>query len=284
MSRVGSGGTSTSSISCDGRNIMKRIGLIFLSCEEISSSELKIFMTQVPLESFHNQPFTTVLSSLGIDLHIPSPPPSSPSIDMPSTSSSKETIQTVPSASTTTSWLIRPQNWHLLGPNGHNENIEMIEISLQYLLHYLENIESIYEYLFVGGISSGGELCLHLLRKFFTFSHKILGIFTIGSYLIESTILSTKNGKPIEENSPSLLMMHGQEDELVPIDWGRFTASNLSIYSSHLDLQFLEFPECGHEIHEEQVLLYHCTPTNSPSPTPLSSPPLLPLYHSFTRS
>jgi hypothetical protein len=49
------------------------------------------------------------------------------------------------------------------------------------------------------------------------------------------------------------LTVTGQDDQSVPVDWGRFTASNLSLYSSHLDLQFIEFPACDNEIHEDQV-------------------------------
>jgi hypothetical protein len=116
-------------------------------------------------------------------------------------------------------------------------------------------------------MASGGELCLHLLRKFL--SSKVLGIFSIGSFLIESCVLSQRDGAPLE-SSPSVLMMHGplssffssrpsfdlfsgQDDPSVPVDWGRFTASNLSLYSSHLDLQFIEYPDCDNDLHEDQV-------------------------------
>lgn len=47
----------------------------------------------------------------------------------------------------------------------------------------------------------------------------------------------------------------GQDDQTIPIDWGRFTASNLALYCPNLDIQFYEYPECDHEISEEQVIL-----------------------------
>lgn len=49
-------------------------------------------------------------------------------------------------------------------------------------------------------------MCLHLLRKLLP--SKVIGIFTIGSYLIESSTLSRREGGPLD-TSPSLFMMHG---------------------------------------------------------------------------
>ena len=74
------------------------------------------------------------------------------------------------------------------------------------LLDYINEIEFKYDFIFIGGISTGGEISLHLLRE--QLHSKVLGIFTIGSFLIESTILS-KNGSTPLEISPSILMMHG---------------------------------------------------------------------------
>jgi hypothetical protein len=86
----------------------RRIVLVLLPDSDTPSSELRGFLEQMPLESFDNSSFSSSLSSLGIDLHIPSPANSLPK----------------------TSWLTRPENWHLLGPQGSFEDLSTIELSL----------------------------------------------------------------------------------------------------------------------------------------------------------
>jgi hypothetical protein len=93
---------------------MRRIGLVVLPDSGTTSQELKSFFQECPLESFENQSFSFAISSLGIDLLIPSSP-------------SPPAAQISPKKPSQSQWLIRPENWHLLGPQGSIEDLPMID-------------------------------------------------------------------------------------------------------------------------------------------------------------
>ena len=46
-------------------------------------------------------------------------------------------------------------------------------------------------------------------------------------------------------------MMHGEDDEFIPDELGRETASRLLLQG--LDVQFRTFPNIAHELEEEEV-------------------------------
>lgn len=102
--------------------------------------------------------------------------------------------------------------------------------------------------LFVGGFSMGGALALHLLRG--TLPANLYGVFSIGSFLTADSALLTGE-LPIAAAGPPVLMMHGSEDLLVPLAWGRATSTSLLLGGA--DVQFREYAGLSHEIGEEQL-------------------------------
>ena len=96
------------------------------------------------------------------------------------------------------------------------------------------------------GFSMGGGLCLHLLRQ--ALSPKVLGIFCLSSYLIESS--SVLKGGEFTTTLP-LMMMHGQDDSLIRCSWGEATGANLLMLGA--EVQFRKYEGLDHELCAEEL-------------------------------
>ena len=92
----------------------------------------------------------------------------------------------------------------------------------------------------------GGGLCLHLLRE--VLSPKVLGIFCLSSYLIESS--SVLKGGEFTSAMP-LMMMHGEDDSLIKCSWGEATGANLMMLGA--EVQFRKYEGVEHELCSEEL-------------------------------
>jgi len=85
------------------------------------------------------------------------------------------------------------------------EDFDGTEQSLEKVLLKIEQIESKYDHVFIGGFSMGGGLALHTLRKHYP--EKLRGVFTMGSFLVqESAVVTGPLGRSAQV---PILMMHG---------------------------------------------------------------------------
>ena len=75
----------------------------------------------------------------------------------------------------------------------------------------------------------------------------------MGSFLVNSSAVFNDSNNL---NNLPVFMMHGIDDTLIPVDWGRKTASNLLL--RNVDVHFSEYPGLDHELGtEELVALLH---------------------------
>lgn len=92
----------------------------------------------------------------------------------------------------------------------------------------------------------GGCLCLHLLRE--SLPLKVIGLFCLSSFLIESSIIF--KGSELTPSIP-LLMMHGTKDALIKYSWGEATGANLAMMG--VDVQFRKFENLDHELRSDEL-------------------------------
>ncbi|XP_046398444.1 lysophospholipase-like protein 1 [Ischnura elegans] len=101
----------------------------------------------------------------------------------------------------------------------------------------------------IGGFSMGGAMALHLTYRMF---QSVGGCFAISSFLNDSSIvyqtLETTAQKPL----PPLCMMHGDCDELVPMEWGAETLKQLQ--RCGVDGTMTIARRVTHEITREQII------------------------------
>ncbi len=154
------------------------------------------------------------------------------------------------------------------------EDFDGTEQSLEKVLLKIEQIESKYDHVFIGGFSMGGGLALHTLRKHYP--EKLRGVFTMGSFLVqESAVVTGPLGRSAQV---PILMMHGmnhtmrlvvcllctralsflvcsvpsgESDSMIRCEWGRQTASNLLLRD--LNVQFRTYKNVDHEMDTSEV-------------------------------
>ena len=78
---------------------------------------------------------------------------------------------------------------------------------------------------------------------------KLLAVFSMGSYLSNSA-QAFQGGKDALCNVP-LLMMHGQSDELIKMEWGKATGTNFLL--NEANVRFHSYPRARHEITPEML-------------------------------
>ena len=92
----------------------------------------------------------------------------------------------------------------------------------------------------------GGGLCLNLLRQ--VLSPKVLGIFCLSSYLIDSSSVLTNGELP---SAVPVMMMHGDQDSLIKCAWGEATGANLLMLGA--EVQFRKYEGLDHELCPEEL-------------------------------
>ncbi len=103
----------------------------------------------------------------------------------------------------------------------------------------------------------GGGMSLHILRYIYQCPSKIIGIFAIGSFLIENSVVfndlkctSDKRSPNTSDNLP-LLFMHGENDSLINIKWGKSTATQLLL--NQINVEFKSYAGLDHDLSTEEL-------------------------------
>ena len=209
--------------------------LIFLHGSGGNGQELRTFLDVVTLSDFANRSFRNVADMSNIQYITPTAPyqPYIPNFRQPMHV-----------------WFNRTSRFIELGVDDDEDYIGT-ENSLELIMNIIIESGSKYDNVYLGGFSMGGGLVLHFLRK--QLPNNVKGIFTMGSFLVnESAVFNSNNNL----NNIPVFMMHGMNDSLIPIDWGRKTASNLIL--REVDVQFKEYQGLDHELGtDELVALLH---------------------------
>jgi len=212
--------------------------LVFLHGSGGNGIELRTFLECVPIEEFVGKTFRETCDASKIDIVAPTSDLRNyrPNMNMP-----------------TNVWYNRSLEFLQSGIHDNYEDIDGINESIDKIILLLNDLSRQYKYVIIGGFSMGGGLALHLLR--YDLPRNILGIFSIGSFIITKSILNTAQISS-ENKAISLLMMHGVDDAMIQLDWGRHTATTLHL--REVDVQFKEYNGLTHEIGVEQLvdLLY----------------------------
>ena len=136
---------------------------------------------------------------------------------------------------------------------GINSNLKKIVQIVSEICTSFTNIESI----FIGGFENGGSFALHLLRKYFDYDsnldhlHKIKGLFMMSHYLIPESIVykclqNNRNNYSNSINStnksayivlPEILIFQTAQDECIPSEWMKHTATSLLLYGLEVTLK-----------------------------------------------
>lgn len=104
--------------------------------------------------------------------------------------------------------------------------------------------------IFLGGFSMGGSLALQMGYRF---RPDIGGIFVCSSFLNHgSKVYEVLESSP-ETRRPPLFMSHGEEDEMVPLEWGRHTFKQLQQRGVSGELH--SFPKLDHSINIKELTL-----------------------------
>lgn len=211
--------------------------LIFLHGSGSNGDDIMQFLSIVPLGASHNYvPFREIASKHHIDIVAPTALRRSydPSFGQESTV-----------------WFNRASDFLKCGRDDKYEDVEGANQSVQQLKHMIEDLEGGYDCIFLGGISMGGCCALHALR--FDLHPKIRGIFSMGSFLVEKSIVFDQN-LPLGDNaaSLSLLLMHGNADSMIRHEWGQETATSLLLRG--LNVRFESYDGLDHEIGEFELL------------------------------
>jgi predicted esterase len=168
---------------------MVKTAIVFLHGSGSSGLDLRQFFESVPLENFGYETFFSVLTQSSMNLFTPT---------------AENRRYTAMGGERMNIWFDREYNFLNAGMNG-DEDLYGIDRSFSQLLLLIEDLETKYDHIFLGGHSMGGCLCLHAFRK--KLSSKIVGVFSVGSFIVHSSDLFKTNTQ-LNSDLP-LLMMHG---------------------------------------------------------------------------
>lgn len=206
-----------------------KLAIVFLHGSGSSGIDIRTFFDSIPLESFGHKTFSDVLNLLDFDLVTPS---------------ANERYYTA-CGDVSRVWYDRSPIWQSAGIEDIFEDRSGIEASLNGIESTIASLP--HEYVILGGLSMGGGLALYSLSR--TLSSKVVGTFSMGSFVVNSSFLYDCLRPDIA--NISVLMLHGTDDDLVLPAWGRHTASKLHLAA--VNVQFVEVRETGHEIGEEEL-------------------------------
>lgn len=211
--------------------------LVFLHGSGGNGRELSQFLSVVPLGATEGyRPFKQSLESRHISLLAPT---------------ADVRAYTPLQGERASVWFDRSAEFLQQGLGDSFEDLANADRSLTSVLRLIDEQESQYDHIFLGGISMGGCLSLHGLRK--NMHPKVRGIFTMGSFLVNKSIMFDIS-VPLAPSASSMpvLMMHGTADSLIAHEWGKTTATNLLLRG--VNVRFESYENLDHEIGEGELL------------------------------
>lgn len=208
--------------------------LVFLHGSGCTGMELRQFLSVCPISGFEYKTFRQMAIENRMDILAPT------ADKMRYSPMGNQTI---------TAWFNRSPACYSKGVEDTYEDIESVEKSLAKVLSLIEEKEHEYDHIFLGGHSMGGCLSLYGLRK--ELNPKIRGIFSMGSFLIDKSVVFDKKVK-LPSSSLPVFMMHGMEDSVINHEWGKHTATSLLLLG--IRVRFESYDKVDHDIGEGSLL------------------------------
>lgn len=210
--------------------------IVFLHGSGGSGRELAQFLSVVPLGAAESyRPFKQAMESRHMELLAPT----------------ADARAYTPFGERASVWFDRSAEFLQRGVDDSYEDLEGADRSLGGVLRLIEEKEAQYDHIFLGGMSMGGCLSLHGLRK--NLHPKVRGIFSMGSFLVNKSVMFDKSA-PLAPSASSMpvLMMHGTADSMIAHEWGKTTATNLLLRG--VNVRFESYENLDHEIGEGELL------------------------------
>jgi predicted esterase len=167
--------------------------LVFLHGSGDEGRIFGAYLQSVRLREYGLRTFADVAASMGIDILTPS----------------AESQFYIPTNCRLNVWFNRSSAFESEGLQS-SEDLAGVEKSWDRIMQQIGEIETAYEYIFLGGFSMGGGLMLHALRK--RLPAKIIGVFSIASFLVEGSKVFAESSLA---TSTPVLMMHGMFTSLL---------------------------------------------------------------------
>jgi len=214
-------------------------------------------LKEIILKTYQDRSFYDVAKSLGITCNAPTAP-------IKPYSASHGKMRHI--------WFDRSKNAFKLGRDCPEEDLAGIEESLEQILGVIRDVPPEFQHIFIAGLSMGGGLSLHLLRK--SLPERVRGIFTFGSFAVKTSALFTA---PLGDGARvPVLMTHGTSDEKIELSWGQGTAADLTARGVAVD--FRSYKGHGHSAESEEMrdlLGWILELANRISPPPVPPLPLI---------
>jgi predicted esterase len=213
-----------------------RVALIFLHGSGGCGSDMRGFLESLPIPQYQYHTFREVLDNLSITLFTPT---------------AQVRRYSAAGGQRLNVWFDRSPRFQMEGMSA-SEDLHGVEVSMNALASMIRGMEEEepYDHYILGGFSMGGGLSLHALRKQIT--PKLRGVFCLSSFAPHGSAILTELS-PAAKTLP-IMMMHGEDDSLIPCEWGRQTSTNFIL--KELKVQFRTYPDLGHDMSEDEVLPY----------------------------
>jgi len=110
----------------------------------------------------------------------------------------------------------------------------------------------------LGGFSMGGSMTLQYAfrqSQNSTFAQQLGGLFVLSSFLSSrSPIFETLKTRTEKKDAsyPSLYYTHGEDDDLIPFEWGRITCERLR--ASGVNVKFEAIPDLMHALSDDEII------------------------------
>lgn len=216
-------------------NMTGRSLLVFLHGSGSNGVDVIQFLSVMPLGSKLNYlPFREIAGSHSIDIIAP-------------TAAKQKYAPNFGQDSTV--WFNRASDFLTHGREDEYEDVESASQSIRQIMRIIDEEESKYDHIFLGGISMGGCCALHALR--FDLHAKVRGIFTMGSFLIAKSVIFDEDTPLGKSRNLPVLMMHGTADSMIRHKWGEETAIRLQL---RVNVRFESYDQLDHEIGEGELV------------------------------
>lgn len=131
------------------------------------------------------------------------------------------------------------------------KNIEQSAMDLRAFIYEQVGLKA-YDHIYIGGMSMGGGMSLHLLTYLSqdpSILERLRGIFVVSSYLIKTSRFFQCQPLP----SVPILMLHGRIDTLIRYEWGETTMQDIRALG--YDVDFKSYDYADHELTADMVRL-----------------------------
>ncbi|XP_063392757.1 lysophospholipase-like protein 1 [Cydia fagiglandana] len=130
------------------------------------------------------------------------------------------------------------------------DSISKIEVEVKDLIQGENKLGIPSNRIIIGGFSMGGSLSFHAAYRW---DRNIAGAFVFSSFLNNGSVVYQELKNASSSTLPPLLQCHGDNDDVVPMEWGKTTYNELKTLGAPIQFHVLE--RLGHQINKRGLNL-----------------------------